>query len=149
MCYINRWNLIVVIISYHHLISYHHPRSYYQLRSCCYSRWRFFWILLLLYIHQFSPPWIFVLLNYEWSQSGSFFFFFLHLQGFGGNVWRFIPHLCFFFSFFLSGDRLMHTNSTLCARISPKWLSEMRRPWPNIPWQVACELFSRGLTFAW
>ena len=28
------------------------------------------------------------------------------------------------------------------ARISPQWLSELRRLWPNVPWQVACELVS-------
>ena len=26
---------------------------------------------------------------------------------------------------------LAHTNSTLCARISPQWLSELRRLWLN------------------
>ena len=35
----------------------------------------------------------------------------------------------------------MHTNSTFYARISLQWLSELRRLWPNVPWQVACELF--------
>ena len=33
-------------------------------------------------------------------------------------------------------------NSTFCARISPQWLSELRWLWPNVPWQVACELIS-------
>ena len=36
----------------------------------------------------------------------------------------------------------MHTNSTLYARTSPQWLSELRRLWPNVPRQVACELVS-------
>ena len=30
----------------------------------------------------------------------------------------------------------------LCARISPQWLSELRRLWPNVPSQVACEFVS-------
>ena len=29
--------------------------------------------------------------------------------------------------------------------ISPQWLSELRRLWPNVPRQVACELVSRQL----
>ena len=36
----------------------------------------------------------------------------------------------------------MHTNSTLYVRVSPQRLSELRRLWPNVPWQVACELVS-------
>ena len=41
----------------------------------------------------------------------------------------------FFFLFFSLKWRLAcaHTNSTLCARVSPQWLSELRRLWPNIP----------------
>ena len=36
------------------------------------------------------------------------------------------------------------------ARISPQWLSELRRLWPNVPWQVACELFpDRFPHYAW
>ena len=46
------------------------------------------------------------------------------------------------FFFFLSGDSLSHTNSTLLGRISPQWLSELRRLWPSVPWWVACELVS-------
>ena len=37
----------------------------------------------------------------------------------------------------------MHTNSTLYARISPQWLSELWWLRLNVPWQVACELVSR------
>ena len=48
----------------------------------------------------------------------------------------------FFFFFFWSGYKLEHTNSTLFVRISPQWLSELRRLWPSVPWQVACELVS-------
>ena len=29
------------------------------------------------------------------------------------------------------------------GRISSQWLSKPRRLWPNVPWQVACELVSR------
>ena len=41
-----------------------------------------------------------------------------------------------FFVFFLKveiGDKLAHTNSTLYARISRQWLSELRRMWPSVP----------------
>ena len=30
------------------------------------------------------------------------------------------------------GDYLAHTDSTLYARISPQWLSELRRLWPSV-----------------
>ena len=39
-----------------------------------------------------------------------------------------------------SGDYLVHTNSTLYARISPQWLSKLRQLWLNVPWQVVCKL---------
>ena len=35
-------------------------------------------------------------------------------------------------AFFLSGDWLVHTYSTLYARISPQWLSKLRRLWSNV-----------------
>ena len=35
----------------------------------------------------------------------------------------------------------MHINSTLYARISPQWLSDLRRLWPSVPWQVRVSLF--------
>ena len=44
--------------------------------------------------------------------------------------------------FFLSGDEPSHTDPTLYARISPQWLSELRRLWPNVPLQAVCELVS-------
>ena len=47
---------------------------------------------------------------------------------------------CPIFSF-LNGDQLVHTNSTLYARIGPQWLSELRRLWPSVPWH-ATSLFS-------
>ena len=34
----------------------------------------------------------------------------------------------------------MHTNYTLNARISPQWLSDLRRLWLSVPLRVACEL---------
>ena len=59
--------------------------------------------------------------------------FFPSLQEFG---W-FIPHLCVFFVFYAyNGDQLAHINSTLYARISPQWLSELRQLWPSVAWQV-------------
>ena len=30
-----------------------------------------------------------------------------------------------------SGEKLTHANSTLYAKISPQWLSALRRLWPN------------------
>ena len=67
-----------------------------------------------------------------------------HLWGFSENLWPFLPWLRFFFflSFVWSGDKLVHTNSTLYAKISLQWLSKLRRLWPSVPWQVACELVS-------
>ena len=55
------------------------------------------------------------------------------LQGFWGKVRRFILRLrcC---CFFLSGDQLAHTTSTLYARIGPQW--------PSVPRRVVCELVS-------
>ena len=41
-----------------------------------------------------------------------------------GSVIHSKPTLFFFF--FLSGDQLAHTNSTLYARIGPQWLSKLR-----------------------
>ena len=35
-----------------------------------------------------------------------------------------------------------HFNFTLYARISPQWLSKLRWLWPNVPWQVGCQLVS-------
>ena len=40
--------------------------------------------------------------------------------------------ILFFYSS-LSGDSLTHTNSTLYARNSPQWLSELRRLWQSAP----------------
>ena len=65
--------------------------------------------------------------------GGGFFFFFNNLRGFGENVRAFTSRLRFFFFFFRSGDRLAHANFTLYARISPQWLSKLRRLWPTVP----------------
>ena len=42
----------------------------------------------------------------------------------------------------LNGDQVLHTNSTLYARISPQWLSKLRQLWLSIPRQVASQLTS-------
>ena len=53
-----------------------------------------------------------------------------------------------FFFFFFSGDQLAHINPPPFffggggCRVSPQWLSELRRMWPRAPWLVACELVS-------
>ena len=52
-----------------------------------------------------------------------------------------LPAFFLFFSLW-SGYKLAHANSTLYAGINPQWLSGLRRLWPNVFWQVACELFS-------
>ena len=45
----------------------------------------------------------------------------------------------------------MHTNSTFLARISPLWLTKLRRLWPSVSWQVVCELVvpDRFSLYAW
>ena len=60
------------------------------------------------------------------------------------SVLPLIPCLCFFFFFFFfwNGGQKTYTNSTLHARISPQWLTKLKRLWPNVYWQVACELVS-------
>ena len=50
---------------------------------------------------------------------------FPHLQGFWKNVWPFLPHLCFFF-FKVEISSHTHTYSTLCARVSPQRLRQLR-----------------------
>ena len=55
-----------------------------------------------------------------------------------GKVWQFILHLCFL----LCGDLLAHNNSTLWARTSPKWISELRQLWPSVPWWAVRKLTS-------
>ena len=52
----------------------------------------------------------------------------------GGEGMVAFPHspLALFF-FFLNGDQLVHTNSIFLARISPKWLRELRRLWLGVP----------------
>ena len=47
------------------------------------------------------------------------------------------PALFFFFKVEISS----RTNSTLWARISPQWLSELRRLWPNVPWKLCVSSF--------
>ena len=66
---------------------------------------------------------------------------FSRLQEYCENVRPFISYLRFFF-FFGSVDYLAHINSTIYVRISRQWHGELRRLWPNVPWQVACELVS-------
>ena len=60
-----------------------------------------------------------------------------------GRVFDFSFPACAFDFFFLCGDWLAQTSSTLYVRISLQWLSELRRVWPNIPRQIASELISR------
>ena len=65
----------------------------------------------------------------------------LHSRGLWWKIRQIIPRqlhpIAFLFLlilfFFLSGDKLAHTNSTLYARIGPRWLSELRRLWPSAP----------------
>ena len=89
-----------------------------------------------------------------WYASGKFWHlthaggrgFFLACEDFGGRL----------FCFFLFRNQFLPTfifkkwrsaqahNITLYARVSPWWLNQLRRLWPNVPWLVACELVSRG-----
>ena len=65
--------------------------------------------------------------------------FFLACEVFGENVRQFIPRLRFliFFKILYYFKEVeissRETNSTLYARISPQWLGERRRLWPNVP----------------
>ena len=69
--------------------------------------------------------------------------FFLACEDLGRKFDHSFPASAFFsFLFLLSGNYLAHTNSTLYARISPQWLGELRRLWPNVSWVVVCELVS-------
>ena len=68
--------------------------------------------------------------------------FFLATRIFGEGFGDAFSACAFLFLFFISGDQLAHTNSTLYARIGPQWFSELRRLWPSVPRRVACELVS-------
>ena len=50
--------------------------------------------------------------------------------------------LAWTFFFFWSEDLLAHINSILYGMMNPRWLSEQKRLWPNVSWQVACEFVS-------
>ena len=50
----------------------------------------------------------------------------------------------FFFGLFSSGDLLALTNSTLYARISPQWLSELRQLWPKLLDKLRVSCFRTG-----
>ena len=56
----------------------------------------------------------------------------LRIQGLGGGrgVKKSFPACAFLSS---SGDQLARTNSTLSAKISPQWLSELIRLWTSVP----------------
>ena len=44
--------------------------------------------------------------------------------------------------FFFKVEISSRTSIPPCyAKISPQWLGEMRRLWPNVPRRVACKLF--------
>ena len=70
-------------------------------------------------------------------------YLFPHLRGFGKDVRPFIFRLRFF-PFFLKVEISSHTLISLfCARISPQWLSMLRRLWSNVPWQI--HMYSREI----
>ena len=65
---------------------------------------------------------------YHWQQSSCWQWLFPRVRGFCENVRQIIsPLRLFFLFFFLSGDQFVQTNSTPQARISPQWLTELRR----------------------
>ena len=69
---------------------------------------------------------------------------FPRLQWFGENVRLFIPSLRFIL-LLLSGNQLAHSNSTLQARISPRWLSQLRRLPPGVPRKVKLLVLSSNI----
>ena len=68
-----------------------------------------------------------------YARLSAWWWHFPRLRGFGENVRPFIEME-------ISSLILIPTRH---ARISPQWLKEQRRLWPNVPRQVACELVSR------
>ena len=76
---------------------------------------------------------------FTWS---SLQWLFPHLWGFGENVQPFIPCPRFCCVFFLM-EISLRTLIPLFMPGSVHWFSELRQPWPNVPWQAACELVSR------
>ena len=57
---------------------------------------------------------------------------------------------CSFCCCFLSVYYVAHTNCTLYARISPQWLSELRRLLPNVPDELCVSSFpDRFPHYAW
>ena len=77
--------------------------------------------------------------------------YFLVRENFGRMFDHFLP-LLFFLAFFFfclgGGGRLIRTH--LIPRCMPGWVHrELRRLWPNVPWQVACELVSEWIPTQW
>ena len=60
------------------------------------------------------------------------------IGGGGGSTNHYMPA----FFFFWSGDQIEHLNSTLQAKISPHWFTDLRWPWTSVPQQVAFEIIS-------
>ena len=74
--------------------------------------------------------------SYWLKLETSWWWLFPCLRGFGENIGPLIPHLRFLFFLFLKWRWACAHYSTLRARISPQWLSKLRRLWLIVPWQV-------------
>ena len=91
-----------------------------------------------------SCVWITLLSLYSAGGEGGGVFLFCFLpfdyEDSVGRTQQIIPSLRFCCCCLYNGDQLAHTNSILKARISPRWLSELRRLCTSVLWRVACEL---------
>ena len=91
-----------------------------------------------------GSPALFFLSMHVISLSSSWWWWwwlFRHVWGFGRMFDKLFSACVFLFCFLFKVEISLHnTNSTLYIRISPQWLSKLRRLWPSVPWWVLCEL---------
>ena len=81
----------------------------------------------------------------KWETHGGHFFF--ACKDFGRMFDHSFPTCAVFFRvfcwFFFLVEISSHTFFILYAMVSPQWLIELRRLWPNVPQQVVSQLVSR------
>ena len=71
------------------------------------------------------------------------FLFFPRTRGLWTKVRRIILHLRFFICLFIHinwRSARAHTFYSFRLRISPQWLSELKRLWMSVSWRAACKL---------